>query len=393
MVPLAWAARAAGHEIRIAGTPSISGAIVHTGLPAVVVGHDVPAVSHASKNIITRFYKHCRFPADWPLNADALDDEQRALLSHLAHNSAEAAEAMVDDLIRFTEDWRPDLIVHDAANFAGAVAAAATGLPDVRHLTGVGLRPLESPIPGAGALPEYTRLFDRFGVPPRVPPTLTVDPSPPSLRLPVDGVCLEQQYVPYNGHGEQPRWLLTPRSRPRVCVTWGHSVLRAAAAVGRSAMSPFLDAITAVAALDVEVVLATTARHVELLGELPTGVRIAESAPLQLVLPYCDLIIHQAGDGTALTAAALGLPQLAITSKPDPALTAERLTAFGAAEHLRYQELGHGPPGTELIRGMAEKILADSAYAVAAGRLRQEILRQPTPAETVKSIAALIGAS
>ena len=393
MVPLAWAGRAAGHEVRIAGTPSISGAIIHTGLPAVVIGHDVPPVSPAARSIVARFSQHNRFPVDWPLHGDALDDEQRALLSHLARNSAAAAEAMVDDLIRFAEDWRPDVIVHDTANFAGAVAAAATGLPDVRHLTGVGLRPLESPIPGGGALPEYTRLFERFGVPPRVPPTITVDPSPPSLRLPVDGLCLQQQYVPYNGHGEQPRWLLAPPSRQRVCITWGHGVLRAAAAVGGTAMSPFLDAITAISTLDVDVVLATTTRHLELLGELPAGVRVAESAPLHLVLPYCDLIVHQAGDGTALTAAALGVPQLAITSKPDPALAAERLAAFGAAAHLRYQELGHDPAGTELIRTTAEKMLTDSAYALAAGRLRQEILDQPTPAQTVESITMLIGAS
>ena len=226
-----------------------------------------------------------------------------------------------------------------------------------------------------------------------MPPTVSVDPSPPSLRLPVDGECLQQQYVPYNGHGEQPRWLLAPREKQRVCITWGHSVLRAAAAVGRIAMDPFLDAILAISALDVEVVLATSARHVELLGDLPDGVRVAESAPLHLVLPHCDLIVHQAGDGTALTAAAVGVPQLAITSKPDPALTADRLSGFGAACHLRYQELGHDPAGTQLIRATAEKMLADSAFTVAAGWLRQEILRQPTPAETIDTITALVGAS
>ena len=60
---------------------------------------------------------------------------------------------------------------------------------------------------------------------------------------------------------------------------------------------------------------------------------------------------------------------------------------------MRYQELGHDPAGTQLIRATAEKMLADSAFTVAAGWLRQEILRQPTPAETIDTITALVGAS
>lgn len=390
MVPLAWACRAAGHEVRIAGTPGICETIVHTGLAAVIVGHDVPPISPDTTGIIARIYGHRRFPTDWPLHSDRLDEEQRELLAVLGKNSARAAEGMVDDLIRFGRGWRPDLVVHDTASFAGPVAAAVLGLPNLRHLTGVGLRPMEKPVPGGEVLPEFAALFDRFDVPPRGVPTTTVDPSPPSLRLPVEGPCVPQRFVPYNGHGSQPRWLLAPRVRPRVCVTWGFSVLRAAAAIGPVALSPYRDAIEGAAAAGVEVVLVTTARHLEYLGRLPETVLIAESAPLHLVLPYCDLIVHQAGDGTALTAAALGVPQVAVTSKPDPALTAERLADFGAATHLRSQEMTSGPERRERVRGAVEKMLADSAYQAAADRLRQEIRQQPAPAETVRALVDLV---
>src|SRR5439155_10885651 len=118
-------------------------------------------------------------------------------------------------------------------------------------------------------------------------------------------------------------------------------------------------------------------------GKLPGTARVLVAAPLHLVLPHCGLIVHQAGDGTALTAAALGVPQLPITRKPDPALTGDRLAAVGAAIHLRYQELEREPDARQAIRVAAEKMLADSAYTESAARLRAEIERQPAPAELV----------
>jgi len=389
-VPLAWACRAAGHEVVFAGTPAIASVAVHTGLPTAVVGADLPPNSLTAPASTAATYGHQRFPPDWPLRPRRLNADQRALLDQLGRNSAAAAEAMVGDLISFARCWRPDVIVHDTASFAGPVAAAVLGLPNLRHLTGVGLRPMERRAGSQEPLPEYAALFDRLGVPPRLPPTLTIDPSPRSLRLPVDGMCLEQQFVPYNGSGAQPRWLLGARTRPRVCVSWGYSVLGAALALGRAAIMPCLAAIAGLVELDVEVVLLATTRHLMLLGDLPPAVRVVESTPLHLVLAHCDLIVHQAGDGTALTAMALGVPQLTVTSKPDPALTSDRLAAVGAAIHLPYRDVADDPNPSRLIGGAAEKMLADAAYRAAAGRLRREMAGQPTPAAVVPALCRLL---
>ncbi len=385
-MPLAWAGRAAGHEVVFAGSPAIASVAVHTGLPVAAVGADLPPNSLTAPAT----YGHERFPPDWPLRPHRLNAEQRALLDQLGHNSAAAAEAMAGDLIAFARTWRPDVIVHDTASFAGPLAAAVLGLPNVRHLTGIGLRPMERRAGGREPLPEYAMLFERFGLPPRLPPTLTIDPSPRSLRLPVDGICLEQRFVPHNGSGAQPQWLLGRRTRPRVCVSWGYSVLGAALALGRAAIVPCLATIAGLVELDVEVVLLATARHLALLGDLPPAVRVVESTPLHLVLAHCDLIVHQAGDGTALTAAALGVPQLTVTSKPDPALTSDRLAAFGAAIHLRYRDLAEDPSPSRLIGGMAEKMLADSAYRAAAERLRREMAGQPSPAAVVLALSRIL---
>src|SRR6185295_5978736 len=120
--------------------------------------------------------------------------------------------------------------------------------------------------------------------------------------------------------------------------------------LGAFAMAPVRLAVDALSMLDVEVVLATMADQLEMLGPVPANVRPVRSVPLHMLLPACSLIVHQAGDGTSLTACGAGLPQLPITRKPDPALTGGRLAAVGAAIHLRYQELEREPDAREVVR-------------------------------------------
>jgi glycosyltransferase len=388
LVPLAWACRAAGHEVRIAGAPVLAEAIVHTGLAGVLVGADPPAPTSEDDAVVARIYQHRPFPADWPLAPHLLDDRQREMIEVLGRRSAMAAERMVDELIAFATRWRPDLVVHDIGNFAGPVAAAVLGVPSVRHLTGVGLRPMEFRVGDAEPLPEYAALFQRRGLEVRLP-TMSIDPSPPSLRLPVAQLWREVRYVPYNGPGMAPAWLDAQTDRPRVCVTWGLSVSRVRKTLSRYAVEPFALALEALAELPAEIIVTTTPGQLELLGDLPDNVRAVAGLPLNVLLPHCALIVHQAGDGTALTAAALGVPQLAVTRKPDPALTGSRLAAAGAAIHLRYQELAAAPDAHKVIRAAAEALLTEPAYREAAGRLRAEIERQPAPAALVPALETL----
>jgi glycosyltransferase len=390
MVPLAWACRSAGHEVRLAGSPQIAAGMAATGLPTVVLGRDAPPMAVPGDTMVQRIHQHRRFPTDWPLRPHSLDVEQRGFVELLGRNCARVAEVIVDELIAYARDWRADLVVHDTAAFAGAVAAAALRIPNVRYLTGVGLRPMERRVARWEPLPEYARLFTARGIRVRVAPSLTLDPSPPSLRLPVVDPWREVRYVPYNGAGAVPREPDGVPDRPRVCVTWGYSAASAAVAMGAAAFEPFENAIAALAPLDVETVVVSTPAQLRRLGPLPDGTRVLADAPLHLVLPGCAAVVHQAGDGTALTAAASGTPQLAITRKPDPALTADRLAAAGAAIHLRYQELAVDTGRVDTIRSAVEKLLADSGYQHAAQRLRGEMERQPSPPALVPVLERLV---
>ncbi|GHH30934.1 hypothetical protein Srubr_25170 [Streptomyces rubradiris] len=61
MVPLGWALQAAGHEVRVATTPSLVDAVVTTGLPAVAVGKDIDIVGRAGSG---KLHDHERWPTD-----------------------------------------------------------------------------------------------------------------------------------------------------------------------------------------------------------------------------------------------------------------------------------------------------------------------------------------
>jgi glycosyltransferase len=386
LVPLAWAFRSAGHEVCVAGTEGIATDLVDTGLPAVVVHSEPNQVSAARKPLLDTIYQQAPWPDEWAVNQDQLTPAQRKYLRMLGTVLLLGAHSMVNDLLAFARQWRPDLIVHDAITYAGPVVAQVLGIPNVRHLFGTASLPrLE--LDRGKPLPEYTRMFDRFHTEVRVDATATVDPTPPRMRLSApDPPSFDMRYIAYNGPGVLPFRLRTEARRQRVCVTWGHTSARA---LGEAAADPYRIAIQALAQLDVEIIVVTTAAQLKSLGRLPRSAWSAPSVPLHLVLPHCDLLVHQGGDGTTLTAAALGVPQLAITRKPDAELVGARLASVGIGKHLRYQELRNSPRQLEVIRTTVLGLLGGTSCRAAAKWLRAEIERQPAPAEIEPELTAL----
>lgn len=388
LVPLAWAFRAAGHDVCLAGTRAVAADLRDTGLPAVVV-HSEPGRNPATWNtFVETIPQQEPWPDEWAVHLDQLTDAQRRYLRRLGSVLVLGSETMVDDLVAFARQWRPDLVVHDAVSYAGPVAAEVLGVPSVRHDFGTASVPrLE--LTGTVPLPEYTRMFDRYGVRVRLEPTATVDPTPPRMRLSTPGrPCFDVRYVAYNGPGSLPARLRVRTGRPRVCVAWGHTSARA---LGDAAADPYRAAIEAMSSLDVEIVVVTTRSQAKSLDRLPRCAWTAVATPLQLVLPYCDLLVHQGGDGTTLTAATLGVPQLAITCKPDAELVGARLAAVGIGRHLRYRELLTHPEPAAVIRHAVHSLLTGKSWQAAAGWLRAEIERLPAPASIEPELTALAG--
>ncbi|MEV0998878.1 nucleotide disphospho-sugar-binding domain-containing protein [Nonomuraea sp. NPDC050202] len=383
LVPLARACRAAGHEVVFASEPGLTRDVLRADLPAAVLGTDVDTAGMVHEYLL-------------PLPGGPAPRREgkgpRVLRMLTAH-----AESMTGDLIRLIRDWRADLVVYDQVTLAGPIAAAATGVPAVRQLYGFDL--LQR---ARGVLPDaLAPLAERFGAGPVDPfGAATVDPVPASVQVPGDHRLLPMRYLPYNGPETTPWQPPEPpgrRRRPRVCVSWGHTIAKVDP-------SRFIaDGIAAaLAETGVDVVLAVSAAQLDLLaarrdaagepsgvardlpGALPDGVRVVVDVPLRNVLRDCDAFVGHGGAGGILTALAHGVPMLLVPQLPDHAGHTGRVAAGGAAAVLSLAEL---TPAA--VRDEVTRLLDDPEPRRAAGELREEMRSQAAPAEVAGALAGL----
>ncbi|WP_433336415.1 nucleotide disphospho-sugar-binding domain-containing protein [Spirillospora sp. CA-294931] len=365
-VPVAWALRSAGHEVRIISAPGIEGAVLRSGLPLSTVGSELNPGA-AWKGFSLR-----------PEEGTDEREHERERSARAFSMFATGAVEMLDDVARFCEAWEPDLVLYEPRMYAALKAARTLGVPAVRVLPG----------------PDYTftrrederaqveELFGRIGLAGEDPfGDLTLDPCPPSLQVDDGGAVnrLRMRFVPYNGSAVVPDWLSARPARPRVFISLGTMV---ATLLGN--MNFVQDAIRAIAELDVEVLAGVFSDQRELLGELPGNVRLVEDMPLHLMLPTCDAVVHHGGAGTLLTTASYGVPQLLLSSVGDTVLTARQITAAGAGVSVRAWDAT-----PERIRTLVSDLLGQPSYKQAAVRLAGENARQADPADIVARLEDL----
>ncbi|MEU4209194.1 nucleotide disphospho-sugar-binding domain-containing protein [Streptomyces sp. NPDC026206] len=377
MVPLAWALRAAGHEVWVAAQPSMHPTIVRSGMPAVRVGPDVDFVA-----VRKRTLPHEKRDGDGPRTEAELREAARQDDGGLFSAWGEATSAALEDTVALARAWRPDLVIGDTMAPSALVAAHVLGVPGVRHLWGPDILGSEGGEKVLDVLPGYWDQYERFGVTAEGDPAhRTVSPCPPSLQAPGAPTRLSLRWVPYNGSGRVPDWLGRPAAAPRVCVTWGTSTTDVLGGDGTNVP----DVLTALAGLDVDVVVTVTAAEWDRIGPVGPRVRVLENMPLHLLMPGCDLLVHQGGFTTALTAAHHGVPQLVIPQLPNQVSDAKVLAGSGAARHLPAEEAG-----VDTVRRAVREMLEQRSYADAAERLRAEIHEQPAPREVADVLHELV---
>lgn len=387
MVPIGWALTAAGHDVRVLCDPSQSGTVAGAGLTPVGVleGGDI-----AVANRMQYYWQAVRgqWPYPWlplhPLSGTQLDHlagfdfkDYRARIEPVA---AARARRTFDAAVSYTRFWRPDLVLHDPTSLEGLLAAKVTGTPAAMGLWG----------PTGTEEAEYMRIvptdftgsFPRYGLGELSLDMVehVIDPCPPALAPATAAKRLPVGYVPYNGTGTLPGWLLEPRSRKRVCVAWSTALTNMSGP--QSYLLPSI--LRSLAGLDIEVVITATAQDVTALGHVPDNVRVLERFPLRLLLPSCDAIVHHGGAGTTMTALWAGIPQLALTFAPEQTVNGQRVTATGAGLHM----LGHLADESSIL--MAVRKLLTEPYAQSARSLRLESTRQPTPAELVSTLEFMV---
>ncbi len=392
MVPLAWALQAAGHQVRIAGLPGSLPSVSRTGLTAVSVGADLAPAKQGAAPAIPTWHEQVDWPVDWPSHPQSLAPAQWQLLAKLAGRQVGLAEAMLDDLLAYGREWRPDVVIHDAVCYAGAVLGAALGVPVFSHSWGraTAMRIEMSDLDSA-PLESYLGLFRKVGAPERITPDGRVDPCPPSMLLPESAAAaprLPIRFIPFNGPGTDEPWLREQPRRPRVAITGGVS----AGDVSPQALPGFFDrTVRAATKVDAEIILAIGSGQTQLLGPVPDGVRVVEAMPFNLLFPTCDLVIHQGSGGTMLTTAHAGVPQLVLPLRPEQQLSGDRLAAVGAGRQHVYNHLAARDDAVEVLTEDIDALLTDGSYRSAALALQADMQTAPPPSAVAAQIEAVVG--
>ena len=284
-----------------------------------------------------------------------------------------AAPVMAIDLAPVFEEVRPDLVVHDLAELAAAPLAAARSIPHITMAFSGALTPEILRV----AVPVIEPVWAAVGL--SAPPDLGmydhgyVHPFARSLgQRPDDETVYDVRPMDVTGKpgGTAPGWLQQMGlERPLVYVTFGTEV---------GAIAPWPALLGVLALVDVDAVVTVggevdPASLAPLVAHLPEGrIRIERYVPQALVVPRARLVVSHGGAGTAIGAAAAGVPQLIVPLGADQFDNADLFADAGVALVAE----GDAVDATALA-GQLRSLLQDGAFAGAAARLAADFAAMP----------------
>jgi len=370
LVPIARAAVAAGHDVAVACAASFVPIVERVGFPAFPAGFDLRG----------RPESQC-FPGIRKVSGDAM-----WLWAPPRIHIDVYAVAMVPDLLTIAHEWCPDVIVRDANEYGGCVAAEVLGIPHALVRTGsttsrYGLRHIFAE--------PLARLRELNGLPPDpevVMPFryLHLAAEPPSFRLAGEAVAPTAHPLrPVNfeaGDEELPPWVAELPNRPTIYATLG--TLASQSPVARTLFPAMLAALR-----DEPVNLILTVgrgNDPADFGSQPENVHIARFIPQSALLPHCDLVMHQGGFSTVTGTLNAGLPMVVIPIFADQPYNAECCAALGVGRVLKPEERT-----PEAIRAAVRAVLTAPSYRESAERVRDEIAALPGPEYAVTLLERL----
>jgi UDP:flavonoid glycosyltransferase YjiC (YdhE family) len=352
IVNIAWALRAAGHDVRIA-TCGISLRIVtQAGLQAVDVAPGADLMG------IYRQFKHTFKDCFQTVSSQPIETVFSVL-----------GNLTVDNVITVARSWRADLIIYTPEAFAAPVAAASLRIPGVFMSLGLA----HTPKPMLERTNSYmTRACERHDVT-DFRTAAWIDVAPPSFRMtPLGG--LPMRYLPFTGGGLLDTRFENRGKLPRIAVTTGTVIPLV------FGMSPLRWVADIASQLDVEFVVAHGTRESCELGLLPPNVRLAGWIPFDQLLPMCDGVIHHGGPGTSLLALRSGLPQIVLPEGADQ---------FQNADILKRQGVAITSNATDMSVDLVRSLLTDEGMREAARQVSEEMKLMPSPAEVALRITEL----
>jgi MGT family glycosyltransferase len=370
LLPIARALRAAGHEVAFATAPDFAPVVERLGFAALPAGRS------------------------W--NGDPeLEGLRDEILVHLGPDSPAlalrrlfvgwAARHALGDLQALIHARRPDLLLHEVAEFAGPLAAEAAGVSRAtvtfglsfpaavaKALIGDSLEPLRE---RAGLTPDsefqsFNGVLQLSFAPPSYQPAEL--PPPPELHF------LRPEPFDRTGDEDLPAWIGTRGGRPLVYATLGTAFAETPGV--------FEAIVDGLAGEPIDVV-ATVGRDgdPERLRRRASNLRVERYIPNSLLLPHCAALVAHAGYGTAMGGLAAGLPMVLVPIAADQFLHAGRCEALGAARVVAPEQVS-----PEAIRDAVRFVLTDPGPAQRARALAAEIAALPGAERGVELLEQLV---
>jgi glycosyltransferase (activator-dependent family) len=395
MVPLAWALRAAGHEVLVASQPSFMDMITQAGLTAVPIGRQH---TNSLRRLTQAYPQRAEEERDGlpsPYDAVTQENPDWATMCAGYRNVVDTWHKLnnfplMAGLVDFARAWKPDLVIWEPHTYAAPLAALASGAAHGRLLWSVDIFGVTRDLfvrgkagpedPLADWLGGYARKYGFDFTEELVTGQFSIDPLPDSLRMDVGLHCLPMRYVPYGGPAVVPAWLRTPPERPRVALTLGTSATEIFAGYKVSVQ----EILTALSDLDIEVVATVAESEQRKLERVPDNARVVSFVPLNDLSPTCSVVINHAGPGTFLSTAIHGVPQLGLPWEFDELELAPRVTRHGAGLMLSGDEVTG-----ERVRDQVLRLLHEPAFGTRAEQLRDEVLAMPAPSRLVGELEQL----
>src|SRR6476469_4509907 len=359
LLPLARAARDAGHEVLVAGSGGLVPAIEAAGFRGFATS---PAPHHAGA------------PTDRDVTPLEVTDARAAEVEFAANFASRGARRMAAAVSDLLEEHRPDLVLRDETDLGSTIAAALHDVPVVTHLvlaSGLLVRP-------ELVAPELDAVRAEHGLAPdpslaRLTGGPVLSDFPPSFRSP--GAPLTVDPVHYRSTTPERGRRTTSGPRPRVYATLGTIFNKASGDL-------FERLVAGLGGLDADV-LVTIGRDLDpaALGPQPAHVRIERFVPQAEVLGDADLVVSHGGSGSLMAARAHGLPSVLLPLGADQPHNALRAGELGVATML--DPVTAGP---EEIREAARAALADEAMAERCREVADELASLPPVGSAVAAL-------
>ena len=363
LVPLARAARAAGHQVGVAAPASLGSVLADRGL------------------------QHLELPDYGPEQAGRVEEVMRGLgppgpgaevpMFREVFGWAKTASTL-HAMRRTVATWQPDLVVHEAAELSGPLAAEEAG---VAHSTAaIGLRSTLAtflPYAAEGA----ANLAASIGLPPDREAGRILDAPyatlvPPSLETPgssMPAMVVHYQLTDIHGGGPSP----TLRgAKPLVWIALGTETWRIPGLMER--ITPVIHDTTK--ALPNIRFLLTTGAADGPLPALPANVEVQPYVPQEVILATCAAVLGHGGFNTAIAELSRGIPLVIMPLfATDQFDNADRVAGAGAAVAVT------DPDPVGLVHAL-DRTLTDPCLAAAAQRLADEMAALPTPSDAIERL-------